>query len=84
MDQQTYYRYAWMSLLQSMNALQLVLLHLASYLHLCLFLGRISHSMGNYASTIWAKMQDIKDSAETLFFHTRWILAPSEIPLLLC
>ena len=34
MDRQTYYGYARMSLVQGMNVLQLVLLHLASYLRL--------------------------------------------------
>ncbi len=58
MDQQTYCGYAWMSLVQGMNVLQLVLLHLASYLCLHLLLGRIGHSMGNYASEIRAKIQD--------------------------
>jgi hypothetical protein len=82
MDRQTYYGYAWMSLMQGMNVLQLVLLHLASYLRLHLFLDRIGHSMENYASAIWAKMQDIKDCAETLFFHIRWILGNGEIGLL--
>ncbi len=71
-----------MSLMQGMNVLQLVLLHLASYLCLHLFLGRIGHSMGNYNSAIWAKMQEIKKCAETLFFHIGWILAHGEIMLL--
>jgi hypothetical protein len=71
-----------MSLVQGMNVLQLVLLHLASYLRLCLFLGWIGHSMENYASTIWAEMQDIKDCTETLFFHIRWILGNGEVALL--
>jgi hypothetical protein len=56
---------------QGMNVLQLVLLHLASYLRLRLFLGWIGHSMENYASAIRAKMKDIKDCTETLFFHNR-------------
>jgi hypothetical protein len=38
--------------------------------------------MGIYASAIWAKLQDINESAETLFFHIRWILAHGEIVLL--
>jgi hypothetical protein len=82
MNRQTYYGYAQMSLVQGMNVLQLLLLHLASYLHLRLFLGRIGHSMEKYASAIWAKMQDIKDCAETLFFHIRWILGNGGIALL--
>ncbi len=57
--------------MQGMNVLQLVLLHLASYLRLRLFLGWIGHSMENYASAIRAKMKDIKDCTETLFFHNR-------------
>jgi hypothetical protein len=52
MDQQIYYGYAWMSLVQGTNVLQLVLLHLASYLRLRWFLDRIGHSMGNYTSVI--------------------------------
>ena len=52
MDQQTYYGYAWMSLVQGTDVLQLVLLHLASYLRLRWFLDLIGHSMGNYASVI--------------------------------
>jgi hypothetical protein len=82
MDQQTYYGYAWMSLVQGTDVLQLVLLHLASYLRLRWFLDRIGHSMGNYASVIRAKMKDIKECVETLFFHIRWILAHGEIALL--
>jgi hypothetical protein len=38
--------------------------------------------MGNYASVIRAKMQDIKECNETLFFHISWILAHGEITLL--
>jgi hypothetical protein len=38
--------------------------------------------MGNYASIIRAKMKDIKECVETLFFHIRWILAHGEIVLL--
>ena len=38
--------------------------------------------MGNYASVIRAKMKDIKECIETLFFHIRWILAHGEIVLL--
>ena len=38
--------------------------------------------MGNYASVIRAKMQDIKECNETLFFHISWILAHCEIALL--
>ncbi len=38
--------------------------------------------MGNYASVIRAKMKDIKECVETLFFHIRWILAHGEIALL--
>jgi hypothetical protein len=68
MDRQTYYGYTWISLVSGMNVnvIQLVLLHLASYLHLRLFLDWIGHSIGNYTSTIWAKIQDIKECIETL------------------
>ena len=62
--------------------LQLVLLHLASYLRLRWFLDRIGHSMGNYASVIRDIMKDIKECIETLFFHIRWILAHGETVLL--
>jgi hypothetical protein len=47
MDRQTYYGYARMSLVQGINVLQHVLLHLTSYLRLHLFLGWIDHSMEN-------------------------------------
>ena len=68
MDRQTYYRYTWISLMPGMNVnmIQLVLLHLASYLHLLLFLDWIGNSTGNYTSAIWAKIQDIKECIKTL------------------
>ncbi len=71
-----------MSLVQGMNVLQLVLLHLENYLRLQFFLGRIGHSMGNSASMIHTKMLEIKECAESLFFHIRLILAHSEIAML--
>jgi hypothetical protein len=38
--------------------------------------------MGNGTSAIQAKMQDIKECVENLFFLIRWILAHGEIDLL--
>ncbi len=82
MDQLTYYRYACISLMQSVNVRQLVLLYLTSCLRLRFFLDWIGNSIGNYASTIQAKMQDINKCTETLIFHCRWKLAHGEIALL--
>jgi hypothetical protein len=67
---------------QGMNALQLVLQYLASYIHLHLFLDQIGNSMGNYTSAIWAKIQDIKECVENIIFLVRWIFAHGEIALL--
>jgi hypothetical protein len=61
MGQQTSDGYAWMCLVQGMNVLQLMLLHLKNYLRLQFFLGLIGHSKGNYASVIHAQMLEIKE-----------------------
>jgi hypothetical protein len=83
MDQQTYYGYAWVSLVQALHVLQLVLLLLASFLLLHWFVDGVGNSMGNYTScSIWSKMQSIKDCVERLFILLWWILARGEIALL--
>jgi DDE superfamily endonuclease len=74
MDQQTHYGYAWMSLMQGIYVLQLILHHLAIYLRL--------RWLGNFTSSIRAKMLGIKDLVEKLLFFSRWILAHGEIALL--
>jgi hypothetical protein len=62
MDQQTYYGYAWVSLVQALHVLQLVLLLLASFLCLHWFVDGVGNFMGNCTScSIWSKMQSIKD-----------------------
>ena len=82
MDQKTYYRYGWVSLVQALHVLQLILLLLASFLHLRWFVVGVGDFMGNYTSSIRSKMQSIKDCVERLVFLIRWILAHGEIALL--
>ena len=81
-DQDTYYGYAWMSLVQGMHMLPLVLIHLASYLPLRWFVDRVGDHTGNYTSLIRAKMQSIRDCVDSLLFRIRWVLAHDEIALL--
>ncbi len=82
MDQQTFYRYAWTSLVQEMHIFHLVLVHLASYLHLRWFLDRVGNSRGYYSSSIWTKMESIKVCVDKLLFPMHWIFAHGEIALL--
>jgi hypothetical protein len=82
MDQQTYYGYGWVSLVQALHVLQLILLLLASFLRLRWFVDGVGDFMGNYTSSIRSKMQSIKDCVERLVFLLRWILAHGEIALL--
>ena len=71
-----------MSLVQALHVLQLILLLLASFLRLRWFVDKVGDFMGNYTSSIWSKMQSIKDCVERLVFLIRWILAHGEIALL--
>jgi hypothetical protein len=48
MDQQTYYGYGWVSLVQAVHVLQLILLLLASFLRLRWFVDGVGDFMGNY------------------------------------
>ncbi len=82
MDQQTYYGYGWVSLVQTLHVLQIILLLLASFLRLRWFVDGVRDFMGNYTSLIRFKMQSIKDCVERLVFLLRWILAHGEIALL--
>jgi hypothetical protein len=82
MDQDTYYGYAWMSLVQGMHMLHLVLIHLASYLRLRWFVDRVGDHTGNYTASIQAKMKCIRDCVDSLLFLIRWVLAHGEIAFL--
>jgi hypothetical protein len=83
MDQQTHYGYAWLSLMQALQVLQLVLLLLASFICLRWYVDGVGNSIANFTSCmIRSKMQSIKDYVERLLFHLRWILAHGEIALL--
>jgi hypothetical protein len=82
MDQDTYYGYACVSLMQGMHLLHLVLIHLASYLRLRWFVDRVGDHTGNYTASIRAKMTSIRDCVDSLLFLIRWVLAHGEIALL--
>jgi len=83
MDQQTHYGYAWLSLMQALQVLQLVLLLLASFICLRWYVDGVGNSIANFTSCmIRSKMQSIKDYVERLLFHLHWILAHGEIALL--
>jgi hypothetical protein len=82
MDQQTYYGYAWTSFAQGMHIFHLVLLHLASYLHLQWFLDQVGNSTWYYSTSIWTKMESIIVCVDKLLFLMRWIRANDEITLL--
>jgi hypothetical protein len=65
MDQQTHYGYAWVSLMQALQVLQLVLLLLASFICLHWCVDGVGNSNANFTSCmIRSKMQSIKDYAE--------------------
>jgi hypothetical protein len=83
MDQQTHYGYAWLSLLQVLQVFQLVLLLLASFSCLRWYIDGVGNSISILITNmIRSKMQSIKEYAEMLLFHLRWILAHGEIAFL--
>jgi hypothetical protein len=83
MDQQTHYGYAWVSLMQALQVLQLVLLLLASFICLRWYVDGVDDSIANFTyCMIWSKMQSIKDYVERHLFNLCWILAHGEIALL--
>ncbi len=70
MDQQTHYGYAWVSLMQALHVLQLVLLLLANFIRLRWYVDGVGNSIANFTSClIRSKMQSIKDYVERLIFH---------------
>jgi hypothetical protein len=77
MEQETYYRLAEVVIHHVVYILQLILLHQASYVRLHLLIGRWSGvsavSMASAIELARAKMQQIMDTINWLFFVLRWI-----------
>ena len=83
MDQQTHYGYALLSLLQALQVFQFVLLLLANFTRLRWYVNGVGNSISNQTTNmILSKMKSIKEYAELLLFHLRWILAHGEIAFL--
>jgi hypothetical protein len=82
MDQQTYYGYAWTSLVQGMHTFHLVFLHLERYLRLQWFLDWVGNSTCYYSLSIRTKMESIKVCVDKLLFLMCWIFAHGKIALL--
>ncbi len=68
------------------HILQVILLHQASYVHLCSLIGQWSRvsavSMASAIELARAKMQQLTDAINRLFFVLRWIQSHGEIVLL--
>jgi hypothetical protein len=75
MEQETYYRYAEVALQHVTYILQLILLHQASYVTLCVTIGQWSGitSMASTIASARGKMQQIMNAVNRMIFIARWI-----------
>ena len=86
MEQETYYRYAEVAVQRISYILQLILLHRASYVSICLMIGRWSGTgsviMASAVASARQKMRKILKSVDGMLLMVRWIRAHGEIALL--
>ncbi len=85
MEQETYYRYAEAAVQRATYMLQIIFLHQALYITLCMTIRRWSGiaAMASAIASARGTMRQIMNVVNQMFFIARWIQAHGEIAVLL-